>query len=218
MCGFCSASLSWKAAAEGLVGDHEEHRPAAERAHVVGEDLALPPRVEQILPALRLLGGLHHLGIDEDVVGDHVDGHAGSVGLERRHGPARVRQHPVRHEDALRELELRGRRAVVGDVAEHLARRLLRPDALAQLARPRLQHLHPDSVLRLEGGGDLRGHRIAHRPAVHHDLALLLGRVDDLLPLITGCLRGGEPRGQSHWSECRQAQNRSACQHAMPPP
>jgi hypothetical protein len=40
--------------------------PPPERAHVVAEDLALPPRIEDVLPAPGLLARLHHVGVDEN--------------------------------------------------------------------------------------------------------------------------------------------------------
>ena len=152
--------------------------PAAERAHVVGQDLALPPRVEEVLPALRLLGGLDHLGVDEDAVGDHVDRHAGAVGRERA-PPAGPRSAAPR---------TAGRcppRAGARWSSSRCATRRPAPcptPARSGCARAARSPAPPAPRRGSRTSSRTRrrswARRSAHRAAVHHDLAFLLGGVD----------------------------------------
>jgi hypothetical protein len=206
-----------KPLAEVLHGDHEEDRAASQRAHVVAQDLALPPRVQDILPALGLLTGLHHVGVDEDAVGDHVDRHPGAVRLERRHRARRVRERAVGLERALGQLQRGGGGPVVRDVAEHLAGGLLGTDALAQLAGSRLQELEADAVLGLEGGAGFRQSRGTDRAVVDDDLAFLLRGLDQLLPLRVGGRLGQGRAGGGDRGDGGETKQGSAGQHRFSP-
>ena len=71
--------------AEGVVHHDEEHRAAAQRAIVVGQDLARPFGIEDVLPALGLVARLHQVAVDHQAVADDLAGDADVVGLVGRH-------------------------------------------------------------------------------------------------------------------------------------
>ena len=170
--------------AEGVVHDHEEHRAAAQRAIVVGQDLARPFGIEDVLPALGLVARLHQVAVDHQAVADDLAGDADVVGLVGRHDVLDVGHGAVRLEVAVAVHQPGGGAAVVMDVAQEAAGRLLDPHPLAHFAGARLQHLDGDAVLLLEGLDDgLVEHR-ADRGGVDDELAFLLGGLDRLGPVV----------------------------------
>jgi hypothetical protein len=76
------------------------------------------------------------------------------------------------------------------DVAEITSGGLFGADALTQLAGTRLQHLHRDAILRLEGFGDRFGGGNPQERGVKNEAAFGLGGGDDLVPIRN---LGGRP-------------------------
>jgi len=76
--------------------------------------------------------------------------------------------------------------AVVVDVTHEAARRLLDAHALTHFARARFQHLDADAVFLLESLDDGLVERRAEGGRVDDELALLLRRLDHLLPIGVG--------------------------------
>jgi hypothetical protein len=82
---------------------------------------------------------------------------------------------------------------VLLEIAQEPPGRLLGADALAQLAGAQIERLDLDAIFLLEGIDDRLVIGGAERRVVDDDLALLLGRGDDLVPVSV--LRGGRSRG-----------------------
>ena len=207
-----------KLLAELLHGDHEEDRAAAQRAHVVGQDLALPPRVQDVLPALRLLAGLHHVGVDEDAVRDHVDRHPGAVGLERGDRPA-ARSATLPYGWNVPSASCSA--VVVEPLWETspstlpaaCSVRMRSRSSLARASRSskRMPYLASKAAPTFGRAG------VPDGAVVDDDLAFLLRGVDDLLPLrVGGRLSQGRPGGgdRGDGGETKQG---SAGQHRFSP-
>ena len=182
--GFCAASFSMELLAEGVVHDDEEHRAAAQRAVVVGQDLAGPSGIEDVLPALGFVGRLHQVAVDHQAVADDLGRDADVVGVVGRHDVLDVRDRAVRLEVAVARHQPGGRAAVVMDIAQEPAGRLLDAHALADLAGARFQQLDLDAVLLLEGLDDRLVEGRADRRGVDDELAFLPGRLDHLGPIV----------------------------------
>ena len=161
--------------------------------------------------ALRLVGGLHQVAVDHQAVADHLGRDADVVGLVGRHDVLDVGDGTVRLEVAVAVHQPGRRAAVVMDVAQEAAGRLLDADALAHLAGARLQQFDRYAVLLLEGLDDgLVEHR-ADRGGVDDELAFLLARLDHLCPVVL-CERGSAERGA-----CRQEPKNASPQHGPIP-
>ncbi len=74
------ALVKWTA--KLFMGGGEQGAAAAERAHVVAQYFAFPFRIEQVLPALGLVGGLDEIGVGENAEVNHVDRNARAIGGE----------------------------------------------------------------------------------------------------------------------------------------
>ena len=143
--------------------------------------------------SFQLLGssaGLHQVAVDHQAVADHLGRDADVVGLVGRHDVLDVGDRAVRLEVAVARHQPGGRAAVVMEVAQEAAGRLLDAHALAHLAGARLEQLDLDAVLVLERLDDRLVEGRADRGGVDDELAFLLGGLDDLRPVV-GLRRGG---------------------------
>ena len=152
------------------------------------KDLALPFRIVEILPALRLVLRLDQARIDQDSHRLHVGGNADLGGLERGAQVLDV-GNGADGLDVVAGLALfldhRG-----GDdlgIAQKTARGLLGPDPLGEFAGAQIEAFHLDAVFGFERFQNRQIIRRPQRHAVDDDLALFLGGGDDGIP--AGVLR-----------------------------
>ncbi len=179
-----------------LLQNGEHGVAAAERAHVVGQDLSLPSGIGEIVPALRLVLRLDQPGVDENSHWLHIGGNAEFGRLERLAQVRRIGNgadflHVIAGLDLLLE---HGRGDDFG-IAQEPSRRLLGPHPLRKLARPQIQAFHLDAVFGLEGLEHRKVIRRAQRHAVDDDLALFLPGLDDGGP-VRGLRRGRRQRAR----------------------
>ncbi len=194
-----------------------EHREdclaATDRAHVVGEYLALPARVEEVRPAFRFVLGLHESRVHQHADGLHPRRNRIGRGRERRPQLRDIRHVTVLCDEVRLLLQLYRRFAMKLDVGDIALRCLLGANALRHFARACVELLDLDAVFLLERRNDRLPVGRAELGMIDRDGTFLLRGGDHVVP---GFGAGAEHAGERRERQ-RQHRGLQSRMHPRPP-
>ena len=194
----------------------EEHIAGTRCAQIVAENLALPFRIGNLLPAFRHLVGFHDARIvQKRIEADRAEHELALADARKlRVHVLGIRQRTAILKDTLLHLREHRRVAGIADAGDCASGRLLDTDALTDFSGASNQHFNRNAGLFRHRLGDLADNGKAGA-VINEELAFLLCGGNHSIP--GGVLRMGRARQQRNGRGTDQLHNRPALDHCILP-